>query len=240
MMPTRVSPALIVFFGATCVATAGAFAQSGGAYTITKSTIDSGGGTSTGGSYSVSGTIGQPDAGVLSGGTYTLEGGFWNSEPAPAGVPCADNGDCVLADDAPNAVCTFDRCVANFCTQEPIEYGDVNGAGPNTPNLDDILCVLAGFSNYNDCPNADIHDAGAPTLCQSNGILNLDDILRVLATFAGQPPCAQVVCNEPCPQGACCSGLACDLESPGNCFARGDVFKGIGTACPPLLPNPCP
>jgi uncharacterized membrane protein len=46
-------------------------------YTITRWTVDGGGGTGTGGSYTLSGTIGQPDAGVLSGGTYTLIGGFW-------------------------------------------------------------------------------------------------------------------------------------------------------------------
>jgi hypothetical protein len=46
-------------------------------YTVTRWTVDGGGGTSSGGSYTLSGTIGQPDAGLHSGGTYTLIGGFW-------------------------------------------------------------------------------------------------------------------------------------------------------------------
>lgn len=100
------------------------------------------------------------------------------------GVPCADNGDCVLADDAANAVCTFDRCVANICTQEAAEYGDVNGAGPSNPNLDDILCCLGGFGNFDACPNADIRP-----VCMGNDIINLDDILGVLAAFGGDDPC---------------------------------------------------
>lgn len=158
-------------------------AQSGGGYTMVKSTIDSGGGTSAGGAYSMSGTVGQPDAGTLAGGSYELLGGFWTAG-VPSGVPCSDNGDCVLADDAPDAVCTFDRCVSNFCTQEPVEYGDVNGAGPNTPNLDDILCTLGGFGNFDSCPNADIRP-----VCSGNDIINLDDILGVLAAFGGSDPC---------------------------------------------------
>jgi hypothetical protein len=54
--------------------------SSGGDYTITKSTIDGGGGTSAGGSYSLTGTVGQADASLqsLSGGPYQLTGGFWS------------------------------------------------------------------------------------------------------------------------------------------------------------------
>ncbi len=52
-------------------------------YTLTRGTVDGGGGasTSSGSSYTLSGTIGQPDAGSMSGGsgnsTFTLGGGFW-------------------------------------------------------------------------------------------------------------------------------------------------------------------
>ena len=54
------------------------FAQTGGSYDLTWSTIDGGGATfSTGGSYRVGGTVGQPDAGRLSAGTFALNGGFW-------------------------------------------------------------------------------------------------------------------------------------------------------------------
>jgi hypothetical protein len=61
----------------TTMPLAATLAQSGGAYDLSWSTIDGGGGVSGGGRYAVSGTIGQPDAGQLTGGHYTLNGGFW-------------------------------------------------------------------------------------------------------------------------------------------------------------------
>ena len=60
-------------------------AASGGGYTLDKSVIASGGGTSgdqTGALYTVNGTIGQPAAGAISGGTYTLNSGFQTAAPA--------------------------------------------------------------------------------------------------------------------------------------------------------------
>jgi predicted amidohydrolase YtcJ len=57
--------------------TSAAFAQSGGLYDLTWSSVDGGGGVSTGGTYTLGGIIGQPDAGTMSGGDYTLAGGFW-------------------------------------------------------------------------------------------------------------------------------------------------------------------
>ena len=66
--------ALLVAFAAL------AYAQTGGGYDLSWSTVDGGGGTfSTGGTYELGGTIGQPDAGTLSGGAYSLEGGFWGA-----------------------------------------------------------------------------------------------------------------------------------------------------------------
>jgi hypothetical protein len=56
-------------------------------YSITRFTIDGGGGMSSAGSYVLSGTTGQPDAGTLSGGTYVLAGGFWFGGGAPSSVP---------------------------------------------------------------------------------------------------------------------------------------------------------
>jgi len=54
--------------------------QSGGDFSINKSTIASGGGTSNGGNYAVAGTIGQVDASEeLTGGNFRLTGGFWNN-----------------------------------------------------------------------------------------------------------------------------------------------------------------
>src|SRR5215212_6527701 len=63
------------------------YAQVGGGYDLSWSTVDGGGGTSSsGGIYSLGGTIGQPDAGETSGGVYGLTGGFW---AATAGTPTA-------------------------------------------------------------------------------------------------------------------------------------------------------
>jgi hypothetical protein len=56
------------------------YAQSGGSYDLSWSTLDGGGGTSRSGSYTLSSTIGQLDAGSMGGGNYTLSGGFWGKE----------------------------------------------------------------------------------------------------------------------------------------------------------------
>ena len=57
------------------------FAQTGGGFDLTWSTIDAGGRTSsTGGGFELGGTIGQADAQappLMSGGTFELIGGFW-------------------------------------------------------------------------------------------------------------------------------------------------------------------
>ncbi len=63
-------------------AVATANAQSGGAYVIRKSTMDSGGDRVVGGEFVLTGTVGQPDAAELTGSGYTLAGGFWS--PADA------------------------------------------------------------------------------------------------------------------------------------------------------------
>jgi hypothetical protein len=61
-----------------------AFAQSGGPFTITKSVIAGGGGTSSGGTFTLDGTIGQAAAGTTStGGNFSLTGGFWGGTAAP-------------------------------------------------------------------------------------------------------------------------------------------------------------
>ena len=52
-------------------------AQSGGPFTIQRSVIAGGGGSSTGGSFTLQGTIGQGVVGAMSDGTHDLAGGFW-------------------------------------------------------------------------------------------------------------------------------------------------------------------
>lgn len=143
-------------------------------------------------------------------------------------LQCSTNLDC---DDA--NVCTCDRCLCNVCFHQPVQYGDAN-CDCIPPNLDDILCVLNGFQNYASCPAADIHPP-----CTGQGIINLDDILAVLAAFAGTNPCF-MQCSVSCPVGACCDGATCALDTPIGCITDGHVYKGDGSLCPPLVPNPCP
>ena len=60
-------------------------AQSGGAFEITRSTVDAGGGASSGGDFVLVGTIAQPDAdpAIASGGGFTLRGGFHAAAAPP-------------------------------------------------------------------------------------------------------------------------------------------------------------
>lgn len=64
---------------------AGATQPAAGQVTISRFTIDGGGGTnSSGGTFTLGGTIGQPDAGLLSGAGFILGGGFWFGGTPPA------------------------------------------------------------------------------------------------------------------------------------------------------------
>ena len=70
---------ILIAFAATLALAV--YAQSGGSFAITSSTIDCGGGTSRGGSFALSGTIGQTDAApplVSTNGRFQLEPGFWS------------------------------------------------------------------------------------------------------------------------------------------------------------------
>jgi hypothetical protein len=63
------------------------YAQVGGGFDLSWSTLDGGGGTSAGDLYTIDGTVGQPDAGLHSGGTYSVEGGYWGGASVPVGPP---------------------------------------------------------------------------------------------------------------------------------------------------------
>ena len=60
---------------------ASAFGQSGGPYSIVRSTIDGGGGQSSGEPYVLTGTIGQHDAAQSAGGSFEVLGGFLPAVP---------------------------------------------------------------------------------------------------------------------------------------------------------------
>lgn len=57
-----------------------AFAQTGGGYDLSWSTIDGGGGSSSDAVYGVKGTVGQMDAGFATGSGYELSSGFWQTQ----------------------------------------------------------------------------------------------------------------------------------------------------------------
>lgn len=86
-----------------------------------------------------------------------------------------------------NNACNCVTCVAGACVFTCTKFGNVNCDGMNLVNLDDILCVLMGFSLFANCPNCDINP------CGGNGNCNLDDILSVLAAFTGVNQCG---CNQ--------------------------------------------
>lgn len=125
--------------------------------------------------HEISGAIGEGLVGSSTSEHHEITWGFF----AFVGQPCAVNAVC---DD--KNVCTFDNCTNTLCAYSTVRYGDVNGSGASggaaIPNLDDILCVLQGFSNFNACMNGDI----APP-CAGNELINLDDLLAVLAAYSG-------------------------------------------------------
>lgn len=149
---------------------------------IHRSVIGDGGGGSASKRISIVGEIGQGLIGSTTSQRHEIVWGFF----AFVGQPCATSAVC---DD--QNVCTFDTCSNTLCAYSSVRYGDVNGSGASggaaIPNLDDILCVLQGFSNFDTCMNGDLAPA-----CSGNGFINLDDILAVLASFSGFDPCGCV------------------------------------------------
>jgi hypothetical protein len=87
-MKTNFPKCFILIFS-TSVIVPVTFAQNGGGFDLSWSTIDGGGGASRGGAFSLNGTIGQADAGTLSGGTFTVAGGFWSVTNSTAPAPPA-------------------------------------------------------------------------------------------------------------------------------------------------------
>lgn len=120
------------------------------------------------------------DAIDLAAGTHSDE----NANSIPDICECASNLDCF--DD--NA-CTCNQCTTGSCQSEATWFGNVNCSVNQEPNLDDILCVIAGFGDPTVCLNGDIAPTTGPDACRGDGQINLDDILAVLAAFAGDDPC---------------------------------------------------
>jgi hypothetical protein len=178
---------------------------------------------------------------LLIGGTY-----LGDDEPCPPGSgdcngngigdgcepqQCMTNADCNDSDP-----CTCDRCFCGVCFYQSINFGDPN-CDCSLPNLDDILSVLADFSDGQSVTNPG-NDIPLMPPCLVDGIIDLVDILAILNAFSGLNQCTNI-CMSGCTRGACCDGSSCSEKSTANCFP--DVYKGDGTACPPNVPeNPCP
>lgn len=118
-------------------------------------------------------------------------GGSYLGDATACATSCCRDLDCTFPD---ADVCTCDECIGGVCISTPVRYGNADCAGPPTQaDLDDILCVLQGFSNIANCPNGDIapidNPAGGPLECAGNNVIDLDDIIRVLEAFAGGNPC---------------------------------------------------
>jgi len=145
---------------------------------ITRAAITNGGGRATSFTYIVTATVGQSTVTFASSDRYCVQGGITFGAEA---ICCDAADDCRY--DPRNNACNQMTCVADGCMYACVKYGDVKAPPDGLINLDDILCVLAGFGNFVVCPDSDIRPCGA------NGIINLDDILGVLGAFAGANSC---------------------------------------------------
>ncbi len=90
------------------------------------------------------------------------------------------------ADCADSDACTYDACTAGLCSNDPRDYGDVDGNGAK--NLLDVFCILdliGGAPDGSACnrANADLEP------CAGNGALNLLDAFSVLDAIGGIDPC---------------------------------------------------
>jgi hypothetical protein len=127
---------------AALASTGACFAQSGGPYTLVKSTIDGGGQMwSTGGSYTLGGTIGQFDAGQHSGGVYTCGGGFWGGSGTTA---CYANCDGSTMPPVLN-VADFSCFLSKFAAGNLWANCD-SSTTPPVLNVADFSCFLSKFA----------------------------------------------------------------------------------------------
>jgi hypothetical protein len=133
------------------------WAQTGGGYNLTWSSVDCGGQMfSTAGDYQLGSTFGQADAsppGGMSGGGYQLFSGFWGAAAAYAcscqlyGDVSPLGGDCAV--DLADVLCVLD-CFLGV----PPCAAQANVApcsADKTCNVDDILAVLDAFAGDYSC-----------------------------------------------------------------------------------------
>lgn len=103
-------------------------------------------------------------------------------------LPCSTTADCPappLTDDCFNNFC--------LCTTPTLPcYGDIVPPpfGDGFCQIDDLLCCLAAYSTFFDCPQADIHP------CGGDGLVEIGDVLDILAGYAGETNCGQESCQQ--------------------------------------------
>jgi hypothetical protein len=84
-----------------------------------------------------------------------------------------------------------DICAVGVCAGSPIVvlFADIRpSGGDGSVDVSDVLCVLNGFANPEDCPEGDLIP------CGGNGYIDLSDILVILSAFEGV-----FACPHPCP-----------------------------------------
>lgn len=118
-----------------------AFAQAGGGYNLTWSSLDCGSPTaSTGPNYSLRSTIGQADAGALAGGAYSIQGGWAVPTDAPAPELTEGSSPLVfrLHGNSPNPFATTTSIAFSLPRETPVQLRVYDLAGRRVRN------VLAG------------------------------------------------------------------------------------------------
>ena len=140
----------------TIVATVTAEIDGPGGFSLSRVTIEAGGGSSSGGAFILNGTIGQPDAGeVMTGGAFELRGGFWTGgvepvETCPADIAPTPNGDDMVS--VPDLLAVINAWGA--CPIPPAACpADIAPAGPpmgdGTVGVPDLLRII---NNWGLCP----------------------------------------------------------------------------------------
>jgi hypothetical protein len=88
---------------------------------------------------------------------------------------CGPHDVCICRQNDPNG-----GCIAH-----PGRFGDVDCTGK--VDVDDLVCVVAGYADYCNCPNADVD--GAIDRCIPDGDVDVDDLVAIVLAYGGGDPC---------------------------------------------------
>ncbi len=169
------------------------YAQVGGGFDLSWSTIDGGGATSsTGGTFDLGGTVGQPDAGMHTGGVFTLDGGFWGAT-TPS---CTTNANYQTASSTGQAIVPATNYVAgstcNACTVNitlPFSYSlyDTPYTSVNASNKGNLQFTTNTSTGVNAClPAPALGDSIIPYWDDLN--TNINDTMGIYTSTTGVAP----------------------------------------------------